>query len=145
MKNINKKTFAIISIIILVIIVGIIILVNVIGNKPLSQEEKLEELFTTMSVEYYEDHYYNLVGTTQEERESFLKKFKSTGIQFSLDSLSRYNAEVNKKRIEEFVNLETNEKCDIYETTAVVYPKEPYEKDSYEIKVKLDCGFKKEK
>ena len=143
--KIIKKNVALIATILLVIIIGIVILLNCISDKEkkLNQQEKLEDLFRTMSTEYYEDFYYNQIGNTQEERENFLIKYKSTGIQINLDSLSRYNSDVNSKRIEKFVNLETNKKCDLKNTISIIYPKEPYKKDSYEINIKLDCGFEK--
>ena len=145
MKKINKKNLIVVLIILLVVIIGIIILINIINNKSSNQEKELENLFKTMSVEYYKDFYYDKIGNTKEEREAFLKKYKTTGIQVNLDSLSRYNSEINTERIKKFVNEETNEKCDLKNSISILYPKEPYKKDSYEIEIKLDCGFKEEK
>ena len=141
MRRINKKAVAVLVIVLLVIVVGVIILINLINDKPTNQKQQLEDLFKTMSTEYYEQFYYNQIGSTQEEKETVLKKFEKTGIKISLDSLSRYNSEVNKDRIEQFVNLETNEKCDTKNTISILYPIEPYEKNSYNIEIKLACGF----
>lgn len=146
MRKINKKAIALLAIVLLATVIGIIIIITFKKEeKDLNQKEKLEDLFETMVIEYYENFYYNQIGKTQEERELFLNKYKSTGIQINLDSLSRYNSEVNNKRIEEFVNLDTNKKCDLINTISIIYPKEPFNKDSYEIKIKLNCGFEKER
>lgn len=143
MRRINKKNVGILIGVLLILIVGIIVLVNFINKDELKEnkKEKLEELFTTMTKEYYEEFYYNQIGSTQEEKESILKRFETSGIQIKLDSLSRYNSSVNEERIKEFINEETNEKCNLENSISTIYPIKPFKKDSYSIKIKLDCGF----
>ena len=41
------------------------------------------------------------------------------------------------------INKDNNKKCDYDNTKAVVYPKEPYKKNSYNIRIQLDCGINK--
>lgn len=147
MRRINKKNLSILIIILLIIIGSIILLVNLLSNdkkKEPNHQEQLEVLFETMIKEYYEEFYYNQIGSTQDKKEEFLKKYKTSGIKINLDSLSRYNSSVNEERIKAFVNKETNEKCNLENSIGIIYPMEPYKKDSHTISVKLDCGFKEE-
>ena len=50
-----------------------------------------------------------------------------------------------EKIIDKFVNSKTKKECDKLSTRVIIYPKSPYEKDSYNIKTELICGFDESK
>ena len=141
-KRLNKRNcFIALAIVVLIII---IILVLVFNSKN-SQEKQLTSMLKNMGIDFYENFYYEQVGTNDTERQDFLKKYETIGIKVNLDNLSRYNSDSNKKIVEKFVNSKTNEECDKNNTRVIIYPKSPYKKDSYNISVELVCGFTESK
>lgn len=130
----NKKELLII-IGVVVILVGIIlfVLINTDGEKKL--KDKLE----TLATDYYENNYYDKISSDEATRKQILEKFASTGFTINLNSLSRY--EQFTEQVKEFVNSETDEECDKEKTTITIYPKDPYGKEDYEVKVNLVCGY----
>ena len=91
--------------------------------------------------DFYENFYYEQVGSTDEERADFLSKYESIGIKINLDNLSRYGENKNADEISKFVNQKTKKACDKTNTKVVIYPQKPYNKTSYKIETQLDCGF----
>ena len=91
MKNIklNKKSITIILSCLIVVIAAIVICI-LFFNKN-NQEKILTNKLGEMGTEFYEEFYYNQIGSNDEERSNFLKKFESTGIKVNLDNLSRYS------------------------------------------------------
>ena len=143
-KNINKKVFVILG----VVLVVIVLIVSLVIAKPFegkSQEEKLTNRLEELGIDFYENFYYNQISKDDKEREEFLKKYTDIGIKINLDNLSRFKVEETKKIIKEFVNDETKKECDKVNSVVVIYPKEPYKKESYKVDVILDCGYKKSK
>ncbi len=136
----KKKNVLILIVVGVVAVLGVALFL-ILNN---TQEKKLERSLKEMGRDFYEDYYYDQTGETLEDREKFLKPFKTIGIKVTLDGLSRYNSKENQAKIEEFVNRKTNEKCDTMSTRAIIYPKEKYGKTDYDIKVELSCGFDKE-
>ena len=98
-----------------------------------------------MGKDFYENFYYEQVGSTNEERANFLSKYESIGIKINLDNLSRYDNNKNADKLNEFVNKKTNKSCDKVNTKVTIYPKKPYNKTSYKIETQLDCGFSDKK
>ena len=94
-----------------------------------------------MGREFYEDFYYEQVGTSSDERTNLLSKFTDIGIKVDLDNLGRYKNGEFKEKISEFKNTKTDEKCNKTNTKVIIYPKSPYGKTDYTIKAELDCGF----
>lgn len=141
-KNLQRKTI-IIGASILVAIIGIIVaIVLLIGSK--NKEEKLENILKDLGTDFYENFYYNQVGTNEKERAEFLKKFKDIGIKVSLDNLFRYQKEEPKEIIAKFVNKETKKECDRINSMVIIYPKDPYGKTDYTIDSTLVCEDKEE-
>ncbi len=95
----------------------------------------------SMGKDFYENFYYEQVGSTDEERADFLSKYESIGIKINLDNLSRYGENKNADEISKFVNQKTKKACDKTNTKVVIYPQKPYNKTSYKIETQLDCGF----
>lgn len=139
LKKLDKKVYILIFVIILILIIAFFI-IN-INKKEISEEERLSNLLIKMSSEFYENFYYDQIGSTEEERINFVKKYETIGIKFNLDNLSRYNSDENNELIKEFINSNTNLECNRVNTKAIIYPVESYSKKSYNIKIELDCGF----
>lgn len=141
--NMNKKNIIMMigAIVGFVLIVVIALLLITRGG---SQEKKLKSRMEELGKDFYENFYYKQVGSTDEEKVAFLKKYESIGIKVNLDNLARYNTKENSKILEEFVNNKTKKECDKNNSQIIIYPKDPYNQTSYKIEVKLDCGFKEE-
>lgn len=137
----NKKRTAIIGVAAFVILaLGVISVTFAFNN----QEAILKDYLKDMGKEFYENLYYDQVEQKNEtKKKEFLAKFSEIGIKISLDSLSRYNADKNKEKLDAFVNKKTNEHCDTENTKVIIYPQEPYGKSDYRMDVNLVCGFEK--
>lgn len=142
-NNTNTKTkmIQIIALAAGLIIIFAVILFLTRGSR-LSLEDKLNNSLTKMGEEFYTDFYYNEISKnkTTEEITEFLSKFKDVGIKINLDNLSRYNEKKNAETIKTFKN-EKGTACNTTSTRAIIYPKSPYGRKDYTIKVELDCGF----
>lgn len=125
------------------VLLALIITLSLFIIKKDNQKEELTTILKELGSEFYEEFYYDKVGNNLEERKNFLEKYKDIGIKINLDNLSRYNTEQNKEKIEQFVNKKTNQECDKESTMVIIYPNEPYEKNSYTEEIKLICGFEK--
>lgn len=133
----NKK----IVIPILCLIACGIVAIIIFGRFEGSQEKKLTSKLQEMGKDFYENFYYQQVGSTNEERIKFLKKFETIGIKVNLDNLSRYNLKDSEQVLSQFVNKKNNTNCDKTNTQVIIYPVEPYNQDSYNLEVHLECGF----
>lgn len=137
----KKKLIQVCSIAVILIVVFAVILYLVRGSN-VSLEDKLTNSLVKMGEEFYTEFYYTEITKNKSTTEvsEFLSKFKDVGIKINLDNLSRYNNNANKEEIEKFKN-EKGTKCNTTSTRAIIYPKSPYGKNDYDIKVELDCGF----
>ena len=139
--KINKKRFIlaiVISIfIIFVVALGIFKIVSLINP---DKKDQLTIYLEEMGKDFYENFYYDEIGTTQDEKTDFLSKYDKMGITVSLDTLSKYQNSKNKEITDKFVNNKTKQVCDRDQTKVMIYPKEPYKRYSYEMKVIVDCG-----
>ncbi len=134
----EKKMLVIGGGVLAVIIITILfVIIWTSGNSA----KKLENSLKEMGKDFYENYYYDQTGKTQEERAKFLAKYASIGIKINLDNLGRYNSNINKEKIAEFVNSKTKESCNKENTKVIIYPKESYGKNDYTLEVELDCGF----
>lgn len=144
-KNIkfNKKTIIIIAIV-LVIVVAIIFGLTFLKKED-SQEQKLTNELKELGVDFYENFYYDQISSDDKERSEFLEKYVDIGIKINLDNLSRFKTEETEEIVKKFVNDDTKKECDRTSSMVIIYPKEPYEKDSYTIDVILECGYEDKK
>ena len=131
------KTVVIAAVVLIVIVVAFILTRTI---KP-SLESQLDKSLTKMGEEFYTDFYYTEISKNKSTAEvtEFLEKFSEVGIKVNLDNLSRYNDGKNEEEITNFKN--GDKECDTSNTKAIIYPKKPYGKNDYTIKVELDCGF----
>ena len=137
MKN---KKFIIIGISVIVIICLILIFVNPFSGKSNGNEDKLNANLNQLGKDFYEGYYYPSQEKSQTDVKKFLERFEKNGIKINLQNLAKISS-IDKELIESMVNSKTNEKCDFEKTTVTIYPKTPYGKTDYELKVNLDCGF----
>lgn len=149
MESINKKNndngkmkFVIIAVIVVLAAVAVGVLV---ARGSGNNEKELDASLKEMGRNFYENFYYEQVGSSADERTSLLSKFTTVGIKIDLDNLSRYNDGEFKEEISKFKNNKTNDKCNKTNTRVVIYPKSPYGKTDYTIKAELDCGFSEKK
>ena len=140
-RKLNKKTLAIL--VALLIVVILVVLLVVFGKK--SNEKELESSLNKMGSSFYENFYYEQIGSSADDRTSLLSKFSTIGIKIDLENLGRYNDGEFKKDIKEFKNSLTGEKCNQTKTKVIIYPKSPYGKTDYKIETDLSCGFKDKK
>ncbi len=126
------------------IIIAIAIFLIMTFMKPKNNKKELESSLKEMGIEFYENFYYEQVGTSIDERTNLLSKYTDIGIKVDLDNLERYNSGKFKDKISEFKNARTNEKCSRTDTKVIIYPKSPYQKKDYKIEIRLDCGFEEE-
>lgn len=140
-RKLNKKTLAIL--VALLIVVILVVLLVVFGKK--SNEKELESSLNKMGSSFYENFYYEQIGSSADDRTSLLSKFSTIGIKIDLENLGRYNDGEFKKDIKEFKNSLTGEKCNQIKTKVIIYPKSPYGKTDYKIETELSCGFKDKK
>lgn len=136
----NKKVLIIAGVVVAIILL-VVILFLIFGGNNKNQSQELSSSLKDLGITFYEDFYYNQIGSNDEERREFLEKYKDIGIKVSLDSLSRHKKDETKQILEEFVNEETGEECDKNSSMVVIYPREPYGKKDYSIDAKLICGF----
>lgn len=136
-KKLNKKVVIAIAAIVVIGTATVLFFMN----KNQSNEKKLDTSLVEMGREFYEDFYYEQVGTSSDERTNLLSKFTDIGIKVDLDNLGRYKNGEFKEKISEFKNAKTDEKCNKTNTKVIIYPKSPYGKTDYTIKAELDCGF----
>lgn len=140
--KLNKQKLFIAGGTALALILIIIFAVFMFAGRGNSQEEILTEKLEELGVKFYEDFYYKQVGTSDEEKAKFLKEYSSIGIKVDLNNLARYNDDP-ETILKEFTNSMTNKDCDKDNSKVIIYPQDPYNKDSYKIEVELVCGFEK--
>ena len=140
-KPVNKNNGIICIVIGAVLVVALIVAACFMFIKKGGQEASLSRSLESMGKDFYENFYYEQVGSTDEERADFLSKYESIGIKINLDNLSRYGENKNADEISKFVNQKTKKACDKTNTKVVIYPQKPYNKTSYKIETQLDCGF----
>ncbi len=148
----NKKAIIIAVVAFLVVVLVIIGSVTLFGksNALPNQKEHMESRLKELAKEFYEVQYYpNLANSktgeamTDDEKKAFAQKYKDTGITIDLASLARLYGDEKDKILEEFKN--NDKACNYDNTKVVIYPKDPYNVSSYEVKIILDCGFEEEK
>ena len=103
------------------------------------KKDELTLYLEDMGKEFYEEFYYEQLGSTLKEKEKFLSQYKDIGIKISLSTLSKYRGNKFKNMIDKFINKDTKEQCNINTTKVIIYPKAPYEKDSYKMVTEIEC------
>ena len=139
----NKKNIIIICASVIILAVAAVILFVCFGCKKDSKKDNKKELTTNLEKlgkSFYEDFYYVRNEESQEDIVEFIKQFEETGISVDLENISKVST-VDKKLIDSMINSKTDKKCDVKESKVTFFPKAPYGKTDYDIKVELSCGF----
>ena len=122
-KPVNKNNGIICIVIGVVLVVVLIVAACFMFIKKGGQEASLSRSLESMGKDFYENFYYEQVGSTDEERADFLSKYESIGIKINLDNLSRYGENKNADEISKFVNQKTKKACDKTNTKVVIIHK----------------------
>lgn len=96
-SKVNKKLILVPIIVVLAVALGLLVS---FGKK--TNERELENSLKEMGKSFYENFYYEQIGTSADERTKLLSKFTTVGIKVDLENLSRYNDGEFKKEIKEF-------------------------------------------
>lgn len=124
----NKKIIVFI-VILLIIIGGIILLINSkIGRNALARRD-LRKITSTFYSYYYDEKNSN------NDIKNFLKKYTKSGLNITLGDMEVYIEEVSDGG----TKYETLEKCDRAKTKVIIYPKDPFTKTDYRLKIDLVC------
>ncbi len=136
-KTIFTKRNIIIAVIILVII-NIVVGAILIYNNP---KNKITRSMKNMGNDFYTNYFYDTLkeGRSDKELSEVLARYKDTGIKINLRNLSQFDKGKYKKEIDTFKS--NKKECSKNNTRVVIYPKSPYKKSDYKIKIELDCGF----
>lgn len=131
----------------IVVVIGAIIVLAVFNpfktkkdNEPKNNSEtnKVEKINTkddlisvinSTMAEYYEKYYY------PENTKEDVKNLSEFGINYSLDSVIKVMLPT-----EDFQNNLTKYECDLENTKARVYPKDPFGAEDYKIDVDIKCN-----
>ena len=90
---------------------------------------------------YTHGNYYSQVSEITEDMPTFLANFQEEGISMSINVLIDNGVITEDEAKENMKNKDNDTKCDYDNTKAVIYPEEPYKKDSYKVRIQLDCGL----
>lgn len=135
----NKKIIIAISAVVVVIVLCLIIFLP-----KGSSEKELTKNMEKLGSFFYENFYYPHQEETQKNNgvsmDEFLVSYSASGLKINLENISKISG-VDKKLVDSMKN--GKKECDKNNTSVTIYPKEPYGVKDYEVKVNLDCGFKK--
>lgn len=133
-KLLKDKKILIISIIVIIAILVLIFLSfnNKKSNNSVNKgnKESLDTILTNLGKNFYEEHYYNKL-----DDKSKLANFQESGLNISLTSLN-----VIMPIPDEVNNKLKSKKCDMDKSKILIYPKDPYSVNDYNIKVELTCN-----
>lgn len=126
----NDKKILLVTTGVIAILIVIIIFINIYKEKSVSPTTISQNL-ETIGQDFYENHYYS---DMDDEQKKLLTEFKDQGIVIDLTNL-----EVITTLNEELKNNLIKNECNFDETKIVIYPKEPYGKKDYNLKIELSC------
>lgn len=141
-KLINKKKILIIAGL-SIVIVAIIVAFTLFYNSDERAIKNLNKNLMTLGEKFYTTFYYEQVtiNRTEEEVIEFVKKYEEIGIKVDINNLERTLPDEYKELISKLKYKDTN--CDKEKTKAIIYPKKPYDKNSYKLGTILECGIEK--
>ena len=124
------------GIVVVIAVIVVLIVAKPFGNKDKKVETKLNDRMTELAKNFYENYYFDQVGS------EFVKGHAENGIKIDLANLARINNSDSQSVLDEFKNSE-GEACNTSSSKVTIFPKDPYGKTDYELKIELDCNFKK--
>lgn len=138
----EKKTIFtkrnIIILVAIIVVINIVVAAILIYNNP---KNKITRRMKEMGKDFYASYLYETLkeGRTDKELSEVLAKYKDTGIKINLRNLAQYDSGKYKEEIDTFKS--DKKECSKNNTRVIIYPKSPYKKSDYKIKIELDCGF----
>ncbi len=125
----KNKVIIIIICVLVVIALGIIFLVNTKKFRGYLAQKDIRKMAGIFYGYYYEENNYD------KDIKKYLKDYEKSGLSITLGDLEIYlEARTGNKP-----NYKSLEKCDRAKSKVVTYPKEPFNKDSYDLKFELIC------
>lgn len=144
MKNINNKKIILwagLILITILLIAGLTVLTKDKATYTKNEQERLSNYIEKKSKNFYENIYYPQLSDIVDEVDTFLQNFEEEGIPLSINVLIEQNVITEEEAQKEMKNKDNNTQCDFNNTKAVIYPKNPYKKDSYKLEIRLDCNL----
>lgn len=132
----NKKK--VIGFIILgVLVITLVFLLIVLSKKdsPEVKKDKAERKLSEYGAKFYEHYYDILLGENGDNIKTVLENYKNTGLTITVKDLKIF---LDTYREEDYSMFD---ECDKEQTKVTITPIDPYEKDSYNTSVILDCDF----
>ncbi len=149
MKNkikLNDKQKKLLIYGVLIISIMIVLIISVIVGKMNNKQDEQERLTSYLKQEvkaFYEKNYYPQILDSIEDAKLFLSNFEKDGITISIEKLIENNVITEETAKKKFINKDNHKLCNFENTKVIIYPKDPYEKNSYTLKTILDCNTQK--
>ncbi|MBQ3318691.1 hypothetical protein IJG76_01605 [Candidatus Saccharibacteria bacterium] len=124
-----------------VIVISVLTLaVNVAMNEIFREDRVAERALASLAKDYYENYYFDHFKETTSDPTDTLKKYSEIG--FPSVSL-RQLLLVDNRRFAPYASSFKNSRyaCNQELTTIKIYPKEPYGKTDYDVKLNLSCSW----
>lgn|SRR5574344_233021 len=136
------KKYLIGTIVFIAVIIFIVFCRYVSITRETKEESNLESKLTALGSDFYENYYYDLLGTNSSEKLQNASIYSSSGIVVNLNEILNYVDDPDSIK-SSFINYKTGDSCDYTNTTITIYPTSPYSKTDYTISTTLVCGFNK--
>lgn len=139
----NQKKIALyvgIGLLVIIVLMLALVLSN-FNKKEITEKERLTNYLEKKATNFYQNDYYSKVSEITEDMPTFLANFHEEGISMSINVLIDNGVITEDEAKENMKNKENDTRCDYDNTKAVIYPEEPYKKDSYKVRIQLDCGL----
>ena len=118
-------------VIIMILAIMIICLLGIFG-KFNGTWDKLEHELKSRGQDFYEKFYYVNLDDDIENKKTILKNFDD-GIIVTLENLLLYD--------DTDIELIESSSCNYQQTKVIIWPREPYGSEDYDIEVVLSCNF----
>ncbi len=141
-KKLQKPTSDLSRIIaiIAVVVSTLVLVVNIAMGSIFREDRVAERALLSLAKEYYESYYYDRFSGTTSDLSSVFEKYSEIG--FASVSL-RQLLLVDNRRFAPYASSFKNSRyaCNPELTTIKIYPKEPYGKTDYDVKINLSCSW----
>lgn len=139
-KNIDKKIIYLIIVVLIIVTIGLYFLLKKEEGKNETQSDRAINYVEKLGKDFYEDYYYEQIETIHQNDEStdiksFLTNFEENGISVTLNKVIELHFKTKETIDKELSKYD----CNYDETKFIIFPKDPYEKNSYKIEAHLSC------
>ena len=145
-KSFKKKLRTALLVLVVVIVIAALAVAAIFilkDNSAKQAENERTAHMENLGREFYTELFYKQLAESRSKDKlvEFLKKYEETGVNTTLDNLSRTANKENQKKVKTL--LSDKHKCNSEKTKVFIYPKAPYGKNDFTLKVELSCGDKK--